>query len=111
MSKEHKYHLRNDFGINKHGLKKQCKELEVFYIKPEGKKLEELLKRRTQYYTLEEVKEITDWMITDHHDTVDWFGTDDYSGVEVYQTRKYMDKVDRIYKKIEKLKNGKEPEE
>lgn len=92
------YHLKNQFGINKQWFKKW--DVGVDFPYGESDRLNELLARRTQYYNLEEIEHISEWLITDHHECVQDNQTDGFSPLEVYTVLKYLDKVDKICQKI-----------
>ena len=88
-----KFHLKNDLGLNKQTIKNS-----VYYdagCLSEGEKIErgfdvveELLSRRTQYYTLSECSVLAQNYLCAHDNCVLDHGTDEFAFINVLQAEK-----------------------
>jgi hypothetical protein len=106
-----KLHLKNDLGLNKSTIKKIVYEY-VDYL-PENEFTErgldivkELVDRRTQYYTIEESKELVGNYLTSHdYCVIDNTGLGEFSGVEEYQSNKKNDRMENSLRIIESFES------
>ena len=100
-----KVHLKS-FGINKATLWKNFKEEELILLdlaQGEDLKERELLERKTQYYTLEEMKILIGLMTTSHDECVDGTPENHWHRLEVYQAKKKFERKIRAEEKLNKL--------
>ena len=96
---EKRYHLFRDFGIYKVTLKRN------FYDNdrgPEYDDVEELLRRRTQFYTLPEIDRLSGFFLTAHDECV-LENPDDYSGLEVYKATRKNETASGAFKRLVEL--------
>lgn len=108
-----KVHLKNDLGLNKATIRKSY-EADGEYLRPEEHTergfdiIKELLDRRTQYYTLEEARELAGIYCSSHdHCVIDNTGFGDFSAVEEYVSNQKYDKMEAALRIIEsKTKNS-----
>ena len=105
-----KLHFKNDLGLNKTTIKKIVYEYYSYLSDNEFKErgfdvVKELVDRRTQYYTPEESKVLVGNYLSSHdYCVIDNTGFGEFSGVEEYQAREKLDRVERAERIIEKLK-------
>ena len=85
------YHLLNDLGVYKKTLRKNFEDNDR---SDEFNGVRELLDRRTQRYTVAELRELIAWCASAHDECVDAC-PEDYSPVEVYVSRAKIETFER----------------
>ena len=103
-----KVHLK-DFGINKTSLQKNLKADE--YIETDILETErELLQRKTQWYTLEEIKTLIGLMTTSHDFCVydnQYFSDTLHTTLQIYQVNKKFERKDKAFRMLKKYSKTK----
>ena len=97
------FHLLHDLGIRKAAIVKVVAECEN-----NDEKLavvEELIERRTQHYTVEELRALMGFYVTVHDECVDEF-PEDYTALEVHTARAKIARYDEAMKRLDELAGG-----
>lgn len=97
-----KYHLFNEFGIRKQRIKNCIPENND---DPDDAKTRELLARRTQEYTAEELELLFGRLWTSHHECVDE-NPQDYYPIQVKSARDMIDTGRAAIAKLVKIRGA-----
>lgn len=88
--------------ISKPSLKRK---LDTFHKeKPEAKRAYELLARRGDRYAIEELSYLA-MFLTSAHDSCVLDHPENYTAVEIYQSQKQEERHDRVYDRIQAMRN------